>query len=66
MSTWRVIIGLMIALIVLNLIERAGGDQAADVYVVILILGFVAYNQSALMLFGTQVQKILGGSNNEP
>lgn len=61
MNFERVMIGLLIAVIVLQLIESSAGEDFASLYVVILVLGAILVNHVQLQIFADQLVKRLQG-----
>jgi uncharacterized membrane protein YdcZ (DUF606 family) len=51
--TWKVLGGLLAALVVLALIESQS-QRAADIYVLVLVLGFIVANQARLTEFANE------------
>lgn len=51
----RVLLGLVLVILTLLVIERIAPEYA-DLYVVIIVLGWVVYNSGALQVFASQLQ----------
>jgi uncharacterized protein YhhL (DUF1145 family) len=58
-SMTRVAFGVVVAVILVNLIETQAGDDAASMFVVLLLSGVAVFHHAELSVFAAQLQQKL-------